>query len=221
MDTALLNEYRRQRRGDGMPMAARDALNMARYRTKDVDDYGWAVESDPRTYAGEALTLQRDGFTIRATWTYDEGMSLDDMGYGTFDQERGADRWAVPMYQSSQGITPTTGDHANIWYHPMYSGDDWYAYARKRGASRQTADEWTRAAAEREARLAAEATEYVLTVTASRADVELGTSSLGGVGFDDDYDTARQVAAVIEENGMIAEAITEARATLRALREDA
>lgn len=224
IDTALVAAYRRERRGGIMgsplPVPALWAIRSARAIGKDETDYGWQRERGVSDGYGVNLIREQDGFTIRARIDIDEYMTLDDMGYGTFDEERGGDRWAVPMYASSQGYSRTTGDHANRWYHPMHSGDDAYAYFRKRGASKDTAAQWTRDAAEREASDAAEAQEFIIWVKVYRAGVHLGTASLGGVGLDFAQDEARQVAEVIEENGMIAEALDEARATLARLTEE-
>jgi hypothetical protein len=185
-----------------------DALRLMQYRAKSAADYGW-------TEKGEDLTREQDGFTLRATTEYDEGMGLDDMGLGTFDDERGDDRWSVPT-----GGGPSWSTAGNYkWYHPA-NADDLFDYYRKQGATKATAAEWTRLANQKEASYAAEAATYVVIVTVSKAGVELGKATLGGVGFDtDDWDRARQLASIVDETDLVGEAMTEARDTLADLRD--
>lgn len=224
-DAALVKAYERARKANGLtgfPMQAQHALRYARYLLTDETTHGWEQERGGR-YRGTGLvnlTTERGGFTMHAWIEYDEGLTLDDMGMGTLDEERGGDRWAQAVFASSQGYSRTTGDNANRWYH-LQDAQGLFDYYRKDGASKATADAWVREAAERGAGDLNDANPYIIIVTAEREGIELGRASLGGYGLDpDDFDYDRQVATAIEESGMADEALDEARATLARLTEE-
>ncbi len=207
--------YRRAR-ADGQ--RAIDALRLARFIAADrieTPDYGRPVK------------LDRDGFTLTLTLDYDEGMNLADLSYGRFLS--GTEDWrtgyeykpdpdAIPNpYRDSRNVSNGDG-----WYVPGDASSGWYDYCRKAGMSKSVA--WD-AAREREREELRYVTAdygpsvYVLTVTASRNGIDLGSANVGGIeiAWSDvtRTDGSEYLAEVAED--IIPEAIAEAREALKGL----
>jgi hypothetical protein len=203
-------DYRRARaEGGAYPVPARYALAVARARRTDpmaalgLDEL--ADYPDP----GDAIAAgRRDGFDLRVVIDYDY-LSLDDLGYGRF--EEGTARPspdAIPF--SPSGYNAPRGTH---WYIPSEPMAEVVGYFSRAGASRSVAREYARAMIERQAHDAEEASAYVVGVTASKMGTELARATLGGWEPGDEWQLS--LAELLPD--LIDEAITEARATLAEL----
>lgn len=215
MGTYDAGTYQRAR-ADGQ--RAIDALRLARWIAEpkiEVPDYGAPV------------TLERDGWTIRLSVDYDEGVTLADLGYGTFmegveDWRTGYERKPDPAavrnpYRDSRNVSNGDG-----WYVPGDTQSGWYDYCRKAGMSKAVARDAARERAEAELRDITRdygPSVYVLTATASRDGIELGRESVGGIEIAWSPITRTSgmeyLAEVAED--IIPEAIAEAEAALARL----
>ncbi len=214
LDTAT---YARARAA-GMP--ARHALGLARavgtVERATLPDYGAPV------------TIKRNGWTLRLSVDYDEGLDLADMGYGTF--VAGAEDWRGHVKPTQPGAIPNprrdsrNPSNGAAFYVPSQDRAEMVAYYNGPtfGASRAVALDLARAM---EADELARATDdygptfYVLTVEAMRGGLVLGSASLGGceVGWDDITRTDGREYLAESYDDLIAEAIGEARDALARL----
>lgn len=195
MTPATEARYHRERAG-GTP--AKYALQVARFVTAERP-YEWRPDRQGR----DSATVERDGFTVRVRVQPDEGMTLDDdVGYGAFvdTREPGAVRARHDWHNERD------------WYVPAQAIDESITYERKAGASRAVARERAIARAEAEMLDALYVSVYVVTATAYRAGVELGSASVGGVTILDDDRYLDEVA-----DDLIPEAIAEAQDALARL----
>lgn len=213
MDTAT---YARARAAGSRAI---DALRLARWITE---------ERTPTPDHGRPVTIERDGFTVTLSIDYDEGMSLADMGYGRFLDGRGNDAGyqsrpdpdAIPNpYRDSRNVSG--GD---AWYIPGEAGSvaERAAYHRKAGASKSVALDMARETLAEELRYVTDdygPSIYVLTATASRNGIELGSASVGGIeiAWSDitRTDGSEYFAEVADD--LIPEAIADAREALKGL----
>ena len=207
--------YRRAR-AEGQ--RAIDALRLARWIAQpkiDVPHYGSPV------------TLKRDGFTITLSVDYDEGYSLADMGYGTF--EDGTEDWRTGYWHAeTPGAIPnpnrdsrSPGNGARF-YVPSEPLSAWADYAHKHGASKSVALDDARERQQDEARRVTwdyGPAVYVLTAKVSRQGIELARESVGGIeiAWSDvtRTDGSEYLAEVAED--MIPDAIAAAREALERL----
>lgn len=197
MTAATLREARKLRARNAY-MTARDAILLARWRetapTMD-DGESWEV-------AGFALSV-----SITPDWEPYDG---DDLP--RFINARNITPEERREVVSVRGFMPADDDYAET---PIYPRTERIANYRRRGASRDVA----RALAERDmteeisAYFRGDLTTYVVTVTATRAGVTLGSASLGGVTFGEDYgDSLRYIAETARD--LEVDALAEATATL-------
>lgn len=216
-DTAV---YARARKA-GIP--ASSALALARYVAQD---------RDPLPEYGAPVTFDRDGFAVRLSLDYDEGISLEDIGLGTFEAGS-ADDWRQP--DRYRPTTPGAIRNPRVGDSRLgRAGDRFYIPAQPRseridyyngptfGASKAVALDLAREAEDEEMRLATQdygPAIYVLTVEASRDGVALGTASLGGcsVSWSDITRTYGEEYLAECFADLIPEAIADARATLASL----
>lgn len=200
--------------------AAKDALRLARWIAEDrieTPDYGSPV------------TIERDGFEVELSLDYDEGMTLADMGYGSFEDGPEDYRSGYQQRPSPEAIPNPRRDSRNpsgarAWYIPGDMGgiEEHAAYHRKQGASKSVALDMARADMDAELRTVTwdyGPSVYVLTATASREGIELATASVGGIeiGWSDLTRTdGREYLAEIADD-IIPEAIEEANVSLARL----
>jgi hypothetical protein len=199
-------------------MRAVDALRLARWITEDrIEVPGY----------GQPVTIERDGFTLTLSLDYDEGITLADLGYGTFDD--GREDWRTGYWHPTvPGAIPnpnrdsrSPGNGARF-YVPGDASSGWFDYCRSQGMSKSVA--WD-AARQRERDEAKEVTwdygpsVYVLTVKASRNGIELGRASLGGIeiAWSDitRTDGSEYLAEIADD--LVPEAIADAREALAGL----
>lgn len=213
MDAAT---YQRAR-ADGTPAA--QAVRLARWIAED------RIETPEY---GSPVTLERDGFTITLSVDYDEGLTLADLGYGTFVDGRENDAGyqsrpdpeAVPNpYRDSRNVS-----NGAAWYLPGMGGTlaERAAYNHEHGASKSVALDLARESVNDELRHVTwdyGPSVYVLTVKASRNGITLGRASLGGIeiAWSDvtRTDGSEYFAEVADD--LIPEAIDEAQEALKGL----
>lgn len=214
MDTAT---YKRARAAG---IRAQAALRLAQWIAEDrieLPDYGSPV------------TIERDGFDITLSLDYDEGLSLADLGYGTFldgieDWRSGHEQKPDPEairnpYRDSRNVSNGRG-----WYLPGMAGTlaERFAEFHKMGASKSVALDEARASLNAELRTVTwdyGPSVYALTATASRNGIDLGSSSVGGIeiAWSDitRTDGTEYLAEVAED--IMPDAIAEAREALAGL----
>lgn len=211
--------YERARKA-GAP--ARYALALARSVAQRNDD-------DELPDYGHPVTIERDGWRLRLSVTYDDGMTLADLGYGRF--LAGVEDWRTghEARPEPDAIRNPYRDSRNVsgglaWYVPgdMGSMAERAAEYRKHGTARGPA--WEAARESVEAELCTVTEDYgpsahVLTVEAMRNGIVLGTASLGGceVGWSDVTRTDGREYLAESYDDLIAEAIADATATLASL----
>jgi hypothetical protein len=199
---------------------AKNALALARWIAApkiELPDYGRPV------------TIERDGWTITLAADYDGDMSLADLGYGRF--LAGVEDWrsgheqrpepdAIPNpYRDSRNVSGGDG-----WYVPGEAGSlaERADYLHKAGASKSVALDEARAMLAEEVRYVTRdygPSVYVLTATASRKGIRLGTASVGGIEIawnDITRTSGMEYLAEVAED-IIPEAIAEAEAALERL----
>ncbi len=209
-------------RAAGIP--ASSALRLARWAVAplpgDVPQYGASVEWP-----------ERDGFALTLSVTYDEGLTLQDMGYGTFldgaeDWRTGYERRPDPDAVPNPHRDTRNPSNGAGWYLPGDAGTlrERAIEYRRMGYSRGPA--WDKARESMDAELSTVTNDYgpaivVLTVKASRNGITLGRASLGGIelGWDPITRTSgdRYLADAAED--IIPDAIADAREALAGLTE--
>lgn len=201
MTTTLAADYRAFR-ADGVRAAA--ALEWARTRSNGVT-FQWAHDDTGET--------TRDGFELRATVRADEWPELSYLG--EFTNSPGPDTIAVP---DGMRYAPAAFRVDYRYFAPAIPWREQRAGLSRMGFPRHVADCLAREYNRRDMRAYVETETYAVTVTASRAGVELGSASMGGIGFLPDTDATDRETYIDEiATDLIGEVIDEARANLRAL----
>lgn len=167
---------------------------------------------------GEVFEFEQDGFDIRVQTQYDEGLSDEDIGYGRFVF---ADRYNEDKRPDPEAIPVRYNQHTEAkWYVPQSPLREVWEYEHKAGASKSVALDLARARQEAELQSCL-ADGYgpdvrVVTVTVSKAGVELAEESVGGVeiGWDPitQTDGSRYLAEVARD--ILPEALEQAREAL-------
>lgn len=219
---AELTIYQRARAGR---IPAADALALARFAAREprypLPEYG----------APSTFTLpEYPGWTFRASLDYDEGYSLDDLGYGHFDA--GREDWRTGYrHPTEPGAIPNPaagdsrlGSRGDAFYVPSQDRAELTRYYNgpTYGASRSVALDLARAAERAElARVTDDygPTVYVVSLAVMREGVTLGRASMGGVelAWSDVTRTNghEYLAEVLDD--LIPEALADGRATLARL----
>lgn len=191
MTAETLRIARRLRRDDAY-MTATNAILLARWRA-----------TAPTMDDGE--TWEVAGFSLRVSVTPDD-WPYDGDDVPSFTKHASAETVSVRGYMWADD------DYAET---PLYPRTERIANYRARGASRDVARELAVRDMLREIRESRESqsSTYVVTVTASRESITLGSASLGGVTFGDDYgDSLRYIAETARE--LETEALADATDTL-------
>jgi len=217
--TITLHDYQTARADGGpLPIPARSALQLARYRKAEPDWHGLEPTGEDPGSSKPVASGIVDGFTVTVALVVDEYPMVDWAGTFTPARDRYGEREARPdpsaiIWNNGGYWRLERGEH---WYTPTESLVEIMDYYRKAGASRSVAREYALADIRRRADQDAEEIEnggYIVDVLASRAGVELGRASLAGytVGKDWERDLASDFADLLWE------AIGEARTTLAEL----
>lgn len=209
--------YRRARER-GIP--ARSALALARWAVSPPA-FDWQSDRN----GNDVARFARDGFdiTLRTQPDYESG-GVEETGaldWGRYSDEAGR-KVPDPPVRDAYPVEITTRDGI-AWYVSSETLASRVAYYRKAGASRAVALDMARADVRSEAEPwdGQDGPQTVgLTVTASRAGIELGSASLWGigVGWDDvtrQYQTHRWLDEIAPD--LIDEAIEDAKASLARL----
>jgi hypothetical protein len=228
-DTKVRERYRRIRRK--MPyFSAHDALSYARSLAA-LPDVQW---HGGRGGNMEYAKLERDGFELRVSWSYEEG------GPTFFSFTEDAPREMPNLYANPNAWLDEEDEDDYGGKHRARASSDRYGFVDPEdtykwdvtldakqsthygGRSKQVAFE----EAVREVRqwvawvCADDYTEVIITVEAYRAGVELGSASIGGVQADHPNGIERltdTVLLMMDEHDLIDEAIEQAEAKLREL----
>jgi hypothetical protein len=190
-----LRRYR-QLRDDGVPAIQ---AHRAAAATSPVVRY--------RSGPGEAITLLFDdrpdlaGFTVTATAEPDPEPDIDWLG--EFTDTR-----------SPHCVEVNRGDrHAYRYFLPTYTAAQRRADLSRRGYSRARAQELADEGVRDDARLARVLEHRVICVEARKAGVLLGAAVMG-TDFAPDTDLEGEIAAVIDDYGLVDEAVEQARTAL-------
>lgn len=187
-------------------LSASTSLMMVRFRHQPTFTFKTLRNGD------QVAKLEREGFDIEVRIVPDNDSDMSDLGTFTDAWEEGAVRNPNHRHDS----------HVYAWFVPERATmEELYPWYREQGSSKAVARERVRQAAEEDAQYAADNRSYGVIVTASKAGVELGSESLWGVTFDDDFDWEghHYTTDLAENNGMITLAIEEAREALPSLLE--
>jgi hypothetical protein len=195
---ATETRYYVQARRNGMPAAS--ALRFARYMAAD-DVFDW-------THDGTRGTLTRDGFDLVATVEPDD--YADGSYLGEFSDTRTPDSIKSPRYHAPSAF------QTSEWFTPAITAHEHRDGLVEMGYSHAVAYETAMQYVRRDMETLLDLTEYVVTVTASRNGIKLGSASVGGVGFSDDYTEARRYADDTASE-LADEAIEQASAALASL----
>lgn len=181
-------------------LSAGRALLIARAKYKQQEsEWEWS-------HNGDTATLEREGFTV--TLKVEPDYDPDSSWLGTFGDS--FEDGAISNAGSNER-------HAYKWFYPEVKQSDHREGLSGMGMSKSVAEDIARGYVRRDMEMAREYRAYVLIVTASRASVDLGFDSLGGVDFSDDEPNERQAEEVVDDHGMVDTAIEQARATLAKL----
>jgi hypothetical protein len=157
----------------------------------------------------DGKTWQQDGFTLRVRVKHDDGANSDGPDWlGTF-----TDEWSEEALNHRRKTRFGNGHRELEWWKPAITVAEHREGLRGCGYSKGVAEEMARSCVEKDYQRADsfghEWGFMVVTVTASRRGIELGSSSLGGVESDGDD-------AYFEEciEDQAAEAIAEANKAL-------
>jgi uncharacterized protein Usg len=147
-----------------------------------------------------------DGFDIAISYEYD--MSPDFSYLGKF-----TDSWEPDAIQNPEAWTSRGNRNPSYlaYFVPAITETEHFDGLRKMGMGRSDARNMARKYVLQDMDQARDFTSYVVKVTASKEEVELGTDYLGGID-DEDY-----IADAVVEHGMIDNAISEAREKLAKL----
>lgn len=198
----------RQYRQKGYP--AHVALACARWDARPLE----------LDWSGDVGTLERDGFEVRVTVTPDDWPrelgTFTDVRPDTYERAYRTPGWDALLEQSC----------GQLWHRPRdsrryYVPDTGTLEEHRRGYhglgySRHAAHVRAFEIIREDVRRACsdDQVEYVVVVKVSRAGVELGSASLGGVDVDDG---PRDFEEILEDHGLIDEALEEARGALARL----
>lgn len=197
-----VQEAYRENRGNGVP--ARWALDYAR-REQDAPRFEWS---------GDVGTLERDGFQLTAKVEPDYAADLSYLG--EFTNTWSADAIRVP---EEMRYAPAAFKVGWEYFEPAISWAEHFRGLQAMGFPRHVADCLAREYNRRDMRAMTETETYVVTVTASRAGIELGSASLGGIDFLPKTSDRERYAYLDEcAQDLMGEAIEEARANLIALK---
>jgi|GEM_PF-5534644 len=199
--------YKRARRPDGDHIpTAKHALDGIRHRARidalleDLDDHG---------------RMERDGFQIKVKVDYEEYPEPDEC-CGDFSDTWQPGSLVNPKHHAEGGYSSWRSWESHAPYHYSPNCEGIAKYASERGYARHQAWLQEQRARRRDMEYCAgdrEASYYYVTVTASRAGIELGYDSLHNIeaeGADDPY-----IREIIAE--LIPEAIDSANKALHAL----
>lgn len=199
-----------------MPEPASDTIRRYRRLRRDglsaAHAYHCATAAAARTLRyrsgpGEAITILLDerpeltGFTVTAVAEHDEDPDL--FGLGEFSDTRTDD--TIPVYLSAE--------NRYEYFRPSYTLDQRRADLARRGHARGPAHEIALHQLREDARLARELQARYVRVEVRKAGVTLGEAGLGTT-FTPDEDPTTAMAEVIDEYGLLDEAIAQARAAL-------
>lgn len=173
---------------------------------------------EQQTFAAEV-----EGFQVRLTWDYDEFYDFSD--YGKFCEARDLSpkKFAIrnPNAWSKRDLGNGTDSWVRVdsrifgWFQLENHPKDEVPYYVKEGMTEKEAWEKVLTRERKTVQKLAdnELFAIVVTVTASRENVELGSASIGGYEVED-YVKDEDVLDAANGNGLVEEAIAEARKTL-------
>jgi hypothetical protein len=213
MNDELVREYKKIRRANAY-YPARYAAELAR----------WKLTAPAIDVAGDAPALleleAREGFELSARVDNDYDYNVTDY-LGTFtDDEFASDGTRNELnpaaWREGERITHRSV-YAYIQLETGFRYADQFEWARSVGMARSVADDYARAQVREDVdRMGSDISAVWILVTASRAGIELGTASLGGIELSDNYnDDARWISETILE--LVSEATFQARAALERL----
>lgn len=197
----------RKLRADTPELSARLALDIAR-QVDDLPD--WA---DDLTMAGERVRFTRDGFDVTVRLEYDSYPDRSYLGVFTDKPQDGA----IPVARRDR-YAPSAFKIDYEYFLPEITEAEHYESLRKlkygKAQARATARRYVREAYE----AVVNGASFVLSVTVSRAGVELGEAALGGIDFSDSLldDTDRTYLVEVIED-ILPDAIDEAHDKIQAL----
>lgn len=169
---------------------ARTRIHWARTEAQNVEPEGFNVEGDPFVV---------DGFTIKIEVEQDYYPDFSNLGTFTDKYEAGA--------------IPNSGDSREYkWFVPAIKESEHFDGLIKMGMSKGVAHELARSYVIQDRNMARDYTSYIVTANALIDGVTFGSATLGGV----EEGSVREVALF---EGIIDEAIDEARKTLTTTRE--
>lgn len=203
--TAKYRNYRAQYPG----IPARTALAWA--RGDDKPRAGWEWDTH-----GDTATIERDGFSLKLTIEYDDYPDTSYLGEWSDTFEPGAIAVTDDMR-----YRPAAFRIDWKWFIPGISAEEHRRGLSAMGYARHTADCLARSYVLRDMRRLSSDTFalYVVSVSASREGIELGSACIGGVDIDDTRDMQAQFEDIADDYGLIDEATSDARMSLKALTE--
>lgn len=214
MNDTTLKTYRRLRK-ENPTLGARNALSWAKSLDKPLA-FDWS--GNPGRHVNAATTT-REGFDVRIVVDYDEyaerRATLTDKDTGIRNPDFDWDDGDGYMYRNN----PQKGCRyieLESEYTVVQLADDYHGM----GMSRSVALDVARKSLEDEAReyLSDTWASYVVSVKVSIGGIEMGSAGIGGVEVGDGYGgyvhDEREFESSVEENGLIEEAIDEARKSM-------
>lgn len=186
--------------------SARQALNVVRTNYK-----ARRVEMEDNRYGETVGHIEIDGFDLTVKWEYDEWYQ------GDYDL---TDTWRKGAVQNPLWRPEQYGrDRHYRWIVLPMSWEDHYEGLHKMGYSRGQAAEMAREYVNQDVkRIISEEPYYNVSVTASRAGIELGCASMGGTDLGEDYRQAREwMETLPDEYGLLDEAVAVAKDNLKKL----
>lgn len=196
MDPALVARYKKFR-AEHPYAGARICLSWAKDASKVDRPDGFNVR-------GHSFVV--DGFDIAISYDYD--MSPDFSHLGKF-----TDSWEPDAIQNPEAWTSRGNRNPSYlgYFVPAISEREHFDGLRKMGMGRAASRELARKYVLQDMEQARDFVSYVVTVTASKESVELGSDILGGIDGEDYIEDA------VTEHGMIGNAISEAQEKLAKL----
>jgi hypothetical protein len=207
-DSMILSEYRKLRQKGHR---AKDALSVAK-RGEPPFHLRWSDD--------EFVTVSREGFTVKVRWEPDccdygdwLGEFTDTWSEGVLENPRA--NWHVEEDWRG-GLVRVAGTYNREykWFLPQITEQEHYESLRKynklgKAEARRLAKEYAEDALNR----ALEYQAWIVTVTAYRDGIELGGDCLGGI----DVDSFDEIPWIVDDHGMIEEAIARAEENLEKL----
>lgn len=209
IENSVLNEYRHWRKKGHN---AKNALSLAK-RGDPPFEMQWSDVNNPQTF-------ERDGFTIGVKVEPDQSDYGDYLGEFT-------DEWSEGVVESPRAnwhvVENWRGEKERVagnkreykWFLPQITEEEHYRdlceYKFGKAEARRLARKYTEDALNR----ALEYEAWVVIVTVYRDGIELASDALGGI----DVDSFDEIAWIVDDHGMIEEAIERARTSLEKLSE--